>query len=194
MDFEEVYREVEDIGGWMSEEDCRVLFDEASRVRGMIVEIGSYKGKSTKTLALASPESWIIAIDPYPKNYYEETDMEKVKKEFLSNTKGLNITLIQKFSATVGKAWEDKIDLLHIDGNHSYRSVKGDIELFVPHVKKGGVVLFHDYLVVGDPKEVVFKKDNRYYSKHYGVVRVLNEEEKRFRKIDIVEGFARCLV
>ena len=43
------------------------------------------------------------------------------------------------------KEWELPIDLLLIDGDHEYKSVKEDIESWLPKVKNGGSVLFHDY-------------------------------------------------
>ena len=57
-----------------------------------------------------------------------------------------------KFSTLVKKSFEDaraefansSIDLLHIDGYHSYESVKSDFESWLPKMQKDGVVLLHD--------------------------------------------------
>ena len=57
-----------------------------------------------------------------------------------------------KFSTLVKKSFEDaraefansSIDLLHIDGYHSYESVKSDFESWLPKMRKDGVVLLHD--------------------------------------------------
>lgn len=40
--------------------------------------------------------------------------------------------------------WNQSIDILFIDGDHSYDGVKRDWNLFSPHVTKFGVVIFHD--------------------------------------------------
>jgi predicted O-methyltransferase YrrM len=39
-----------------------------------------------------------------------------------------------------------KIDLLFIDGDHTYEGVKADFEKYLPLVKKGGLIAFHDIL------------------------------------------------
>jgi len=38
----------------------------------------------------------------------------------------------------------DEIDVLFIDGDHSFKGVKGDFEMFSPLVRPGGVIAFHD--------------------------------------------------
>ena len=38
------------------------------------------------------------------------------------------------------------IDLLMIDGDHSYEGVRRDFELYAPLVREGGLVAFHDIL------------------------------------------------
>jgi hypothetical protein len=43
--------------------------------------------------------------------------------------------------------WEFReIDLLLVDGDHSYPGVSRDIAAWLPHVKPGGIFWFHDYL------------------------------------------------
>lgn len=48
-------------------------------------------------------------------------------------------------SAQVGRSWQlGAIDLLFIDGDHSYEGVSRDIAAWLPYVKPGGVAIFHD--------------------------------------------------
>lgn len=40
--------------------------------------------------------------------------------------------------------WCQQIDVLLIDGDHSYEGVKADYDRFMPFVKRGGLILMHD--------------------------------------------------
>jgi predicted O-methyltransferase YrrM len=39
---------------------------------------------------------------------------------------------------------EQNLDFLFIDGDHTYKGVKEDFEMYSPLVRKGGVIAFHD--------------------------------------------------
>ncbi len=47
-----------------------------------------------------------------------------------------------------------KLDLLFVDGDHSYTGVRADFEVYAPFVRPGGVVAFHDIAVQPLPNEV----------------------------------------
>jgi len=47
--------------------------------------------------------------------------------------------------------YKNKIDLLFIDGDHTYTGVKKDFEMYSPLIRKGGLILFHD--IAKHPKE-----------------------------------------
>jgi len=56
--------------------------------------------------------------------------------------------LIRKSSSDAAKEFEqESVDLVFIDANHSYESVKNDIDLWLPKVKRGGVLSGHDYSI-----------------------------------------------
>jgi predicted O-methyltransferase YrrM len=44
-----------------------------------------------------------------------------------------------------------KLDFLFIDGDHTYKGVKMDFEMYSPLVRKGGIIAFHD--IVPHPPE-----------------------------------------
>ena len=62
----------------------------------------------------------------------------------ITNLQLNNVTLIKGFFDDVVKTWDTKIDLLHIDGFHSYEAVKNDFEKWSGFVPNTGVILFHD--------------------------------------------------
>lgn len=53
-------------------------------------------------------------------------------------------------SKEVGAMFEGEVDMVFIDGDHSYEGCLGDFENWLPHIKYGGVVAFDDY---GDNKD-----------------------------------------
>lgn len=62
-----------------------------------------------------------------------------------SNYKGVDgAEFIHAGSNEAVKNWNKPIDVLFIDGDHTYEGVKDDWENFSPFVKKGGWVVFHD--------------------------------------------------
>ena len=58
------------------------------------------------------------------------------------------VSFIKMSSRAAAKYVRDGcLDLVFIDANHSYEAVKQDIELWLPKVRKGGIVSGHDYIV-----------------------------------------------
>lgn len=184
MNFEDIFIKVDGIEGWMGKADCEALYKHVSQLENvLIVEIGSYKGRSTFLMALASPSSEIISID--------------IKDQCSEIMKGKKWSIIEDKSQNVGKNWTRPIDFLFIDGDHTYEAVKEDIELFSSHVVKGNYVFLHDYVVKGDPVRIIVNKkyfdSNPYYDKEYGIVHAVEEtKDKYFDEVKIVSGFACC--
>ena len=114
-----------------------------------IVEIGVGYGYSLFTMARDYPESLVIGIENFSLN--EDHSMPRTRRKHLSKFIPLyeNIRLLEGDSVTIGEGWRKSdmyvdIDVLHIDADHHYHSVKADFNAWVPHVRPGGVVMFHD--------------------------------------------------
>jgi hypothetical protein len=116
-----------------------------------IVEIGSFKGKSTSYLAAGSRGAPVHAIEPWdlPGNVFGKHGYSRpeVKQAFDRQTAPYAelITAHQGFSYEVAKTWSLPIGLLFIDGSHEYKDVKRDLLAFEPWLALGAVVAFDDY-------------------------------------------------
>lgn len=119
---------------------------------GVIVEIGSARGKSTCALALACRQNAVgkvYAIDPHSDNEWTDRGVRGGSEEFLRrqlNEYGLQglVEIIKATSDTAARQWNQPIDFLFIDGDHSYRGVKADFESFRPWLTADALVAFHD--------------------------------------------------
>ena len=66
-----------------------------------------------------------------------------------------HIVILRGKSKDVAKTFNEKIDLLFIDGDHSYERVKTDVQSWLPKLKDGGIIVFHDYSWAEGVKKVV---------------------------------------
>ena len=103
-------------------------------------EIGAWKGESA--VIASNYFKKITSIDPYPNE-----NMSVVREEYLKNTKHIqDCTLIEQTSDTAVKLFDNmSIDVLYIDGDHTYDQVKNDFINYHDKVKNGGVIGGHDY-------------------------------------------------
>jgi predicted O-methyltransferase YrrM len=138
-----------------------------------ILEIGSYKGKSTLMFLNAHPSVRITCIEPFfgiPKDEAEHLYGEEYKSVFLKNTDAFRnrITLIEKYSndsSVIQDLNGENFDICFIDGDHSYDVVKNDIDLSLSHLKDDGLIILDDYWINCDPDY-----------KHCGVKDATNEK------------------
>jgi len=115
------------------------------------VEIGSARGKSACYVGTALKENGsgkLFAIDPHTRTDWNDADSVDTLDEIRRNIKSLKlekqVEIIRQTSERAAQRWMLPIDMLFIDGDHSYEGVKRDWELFVPHMSKFGIVVFHD--------------------------------------------------
>jgi predicted O-methyltransferase YrrM len=141
--------------GWLSEAQGRALFDAAAatRGRGAIVEIGSWKGRSTAWLAAGASIAGqrVHAIDPHLRS--REDPAANTLSEFMANIGRAGLAhAVEPLVMTSMDAAEKltgQIELLFIDGDHEYEGVKRDADLWLPRLVDGGLVVFHDVASAG---------------------------------------------
>ncbi|HRJ30863.1 MAG TPA: class I SAM-dependent methyltransferase [Cyclobacteriaceae bacterium] len=151
-DFEKVYPLIKPIPGFLkSPQQERWFFKTARKApeNAVIVEIGSFQGRSTVSFGLGCLGSTkhIYAIDLFE----GDNDMYgsgEFQDRFIQHVRSCgveaHVTPIKQHSLQVAATWNKPIDVLFIDGSHEYQDVKADFESFYPHVKKGGIIAFHD--------------------------------------------------
>ena len=143
-DFAPVKELIKDVPGWLSDEEGEALFELARRCtgRGVIVEIGSWKGKSTICLGRGSRAGngvRIFAVDPHA-DYRHGEFKENIERAGIADL----VTPVKGLSQEVVEDFDEQIELLFVDGSHEEEDVRHDFDTWVPKVVEGGVVAFHD--------------------------------------------------
>jgi predicted O-methyltransferase YrrM len=149
---------IEDVEGWLSDDQARRLWQRAQELseNASIVEIGSFRGRSTILLALAAPSGAVVtAIDPHaggdrgPQEI--RADSERGEQDNLSFAANLDaagvadrVQHIRMQSDQALGSVSGPIDLLYVDGAHRYRAARDDITRWGARVGDGGVMLIHD--------------------------------------------------
>lgn len=149
------------VDGYMSENELRWLAHQAKNAE-VIVEVGSWKGRSTKALAMAT-KGVVYAVDNWRGNGGDdltgvearERGADAIKKEFRANLAAEiasgKVVIVDVDHAEAAPLLRSLMmdgpgaDLVFIDGDHTKAAVKRDIQNFRPFVRPGGKLSGHDY-------------------------------------------------
>ncbi|MDQ3777639.1 MAG: class I SAM-dependent methyltransferase [Actinomycetota bacterium] len=157
-EFAPVKELIKDVPGWLSDEEGAALYDLAKECtgKGVIVEIGSWKGKSTICLGRGSRAGngvRIFAVDPHA-DYRHGEFKENVERAGIADL----VTPVKGLSQDVVADFNEPIELLFVDGSHEEEDVRSDFETWVPKVVEGGTVAFHDTTWHPGVRKVVAEK------------------------------------
>lgn len=146
--------------GLITDGEAAMLFELSRHTEGIVVEIGSYTGKSTA--ALAGGGSLVFAVDLWDLHLPTEKKSKArnkkprpikfnsvdARKAFLERLaipiKEGQVTPIRGESREVAKAWSREIGGLFIDGAHDANSVLADYLGWSKWLVPGGWIAFHD--------------------------------------------------
>jgi len=152
---------IEGVEGWLSEDQAARLYERAAAVPagGTIVEIGSFRGRSTIVLAIGAGKrgggARVIAIDPHagndrgPRQWLTSEDQgERDRQAFMGNLERAGVAatvshLRLRSSEALG-ALDGPVDLLYVDGAHRYRPAREDLRRWGARIVPGGTLLVHD--------------------------------------------------
>jgi hypothetical protein len=170
---EEVLEAVRETEGWLNEEEVALLYLLAKQIpaESDIVEVGSYRGRSTVALALGARHGAreqhraaapVFAIEPH------ETFTGVLGGEFGPVDRGAfygamlrtgcfeEVRLVNLTSVHVAPAWRRSVGLLWIDGDHRYDAVADDVLAWSPHLQVGAAIVFAHAVEPGSgPHEAV---------------------------------------
>ncbi|OGK21568.1 hypothetical protein A3C23_01655 [Candidatus Roizmanbacteria bacterium RIFCSPHIGHO2_02_FULL_37_13b] len=144
----------------------------------VIVELGTHKGTSFFSMCQAVKDdklnSKLYAVDTWKgdkhSGFYNESVFElvnQIKNEYYA--KEQIFLLKTTFDKAINDFADNSIELLHIDGMHTYKAVKHDFDNWFDKVKKNGIIILHD----SNEKE-----------KDFGVYKLWNELKKKYHSIE----------
>lgn len=147
-----------DLEEYVTDGDCRALEQitrSVSREGMRVVEIGSWKGNSTSVLGKIAKEhnGKVFAVDHWQGNVggWNESIAETydVFAIFRNNIKLLGLkdtvcALVMDSESASSLFPDGSLDLVFLDADHRYEYIKQDIKLWLPKVRRDGILCGHD--------------------------------------------------
>ena len=145
-------KQTSEIDGWFNHPNAYDFLLSKVPADGTFVELGAWLGKSSSYLCDKATGQQIIIIDSfkgtaeYIDSYYNLAKTADIYELFVENMGNRKYKAIKATSKAASRKFKDEsLDVVFIDLNHSYESVKEDIALWLPKVKKGGYLAGDDY-------------------------------------------------
>jgi hypothetical protein len=147
----------------------------------LLVELGTYHGVSycafcqaVKTLQI---ETKCYAVDTWQGDKHagelEETILSKLQAHHDPLYADFSRLIQSTFDEALQHFSDGSIDLLHIDGFHTYEAVSRDFQTWLPKMSPRGIVLFHDINV---------RKDD------FGVWKFWEETSEKYKHFTFLHG------
>ena len=117
-----------------------------------VVEIGTYLGGTLACWpAVSDPGARLVSIDMIqePENLERRSsNVERIRRQLTPRQRLIEIEGDSHSAQTLTRLKavldDDPVDLLWIDGDHSYEGITADMEMYAPLVRRGGLIALHD--------------------------------------------------
>ena len=121
----------------------------------LLVELGSWSGDSFFTFCQSVADNSLntrcYAVDHWKGDHQAGkppgAQFARVQAYCSATYSAFAYLIRTDFVSASGEFNDQSIDLLHIDGTHTYEGVSSDFKTWFPKVRPGGVILFHDICV-----------------------------------------------
>lgn len=163
------------VGGHLTAREVKflALLAACPTADGEILEIGTFKGKSTIVLARAARltgTAKVVAVDPFVLGSdAPDAALAHLRGNLQKHGVAEHVEFHQDHAAGLAHGWNRRIRLLWIDGDHTYEGAKSDFALFSPFLPDGGILAMHDVLNVMEGPIRVFM-EQVLLSQHFGPV------------------------
>ena len=156
----------QEVKGFLPQNEADALYSAATslEVKGPLLEVGSYCGKSTIYLGSAAQQMGrvLYALDHHRGSEENQSGWEHHDPELIDNRIGVMDTLpffrraifdagledsvvaLVGQSEVIANNWATPLAFLFIDGGHGDDPAKADFNGWVPKVKEGGLLAIHD--------------------------------------------------
>jgi hypothetical protein len=153
-----LFGRLQGVEGWLTDAQALRLAERARALRppASIIEIGSYRGRSTITLASSAPEGvTVVAIDPHagddrgPRQIHGTVAQgEADHRAFMDNLERAGVAQrvehVRLPSQAALATRTTPADLVYVDGAHDYRAAREDLSGWGGRLEAGGTLLVHD--------------------------------------------------
>jgi len=151
-------QQLSDVGSWHAHVPFAYGFMAVNRPR-LTVELGVHKGDSYLTMCRGIADHHvagrIVGVDTWQGDshagaYNGDVILNELRQRHDGEFSAFSVLLRKTFDEALGDVEDGSVDLLHIDGLHTYEAVRHDFETWRPKLSANGVVFFHDTTVRRD--------------------------------------------
>jgi predicted O-methyltransferase YrrM len=148
---QEVWCKIDRINGFLNRREAGLLYWAACRcpLPGFVIELGSYKGRSTGIFALAGRQ--VYAVDAWSsETCCSDVEANDVFNSFKFNIREMGVghlvNINRGMTHQIGRRWDKECAILFIDAGHTYEEVRSDLNIWTPNLHPQGFLILHDVL------------------------------------------------